>query len=386
MARIRYHVLEKDHALAAGVTAGTETIELPETDILGQVDIQCRSLGAYTNDMVTPMHVIIKKIELLVNGSQVVKSLTGTQIRALDWYNNGPFAMNDDIQHAGNDNTVYRTFPLYLGRFAGDLKCGLDTGMYSNPQLKITWDTTIASWDGLTFDVHGTPTFTYSVICKMFDGRPDGFMDKYMQSSEIDTWNITASAMHQTEIPRGFDLWSLMWRGAYLNINPEYILENLKLDFDNGKYVPIDMDYGQLWQIFRNWYPKPCEVMRQTSLAHADTFDTRLLRVTHFDASSLGTSSGGLRLTTGRRNMTTISSVDWAGAANANALSAWLKTVGLGPHQTIMIPMKQLTDGVTEVMPTTEYKRIDLKTTTGASSAENGTEHLVAEYLKPNGV
>jgi len=386
MARYRYAVIAKDTAKTSTLDGGTETIDLPERDILNQVDIQCRSLGAYSYDMVVPMHVIINKIELLVNGSTVVKSLTGTQIRALDWYNGGPFAMNDDIQHAGNDNTVYRTFPLYMGRFAGDNKCGLDMSQYSNPQLKITWDTTTTSWDGLTFDAHTDPTFTYSVICKLLDGTPANFMNKYMQSQEIDTWDISTSAIHTTEIPRGFDLWSLMWRGAYLNINTEYILENLKLDFDNGKYVPIDMGYGQLWQIFRDWFPKPCEVMRQISCQHADSFDTRLLRVSHFDASELGIGSGGMRLTTGRRNMTTISNVNWSGAAYSTALSAWVKTVGLGPHQTVFIPMKKLIDDEAEVIPTTEYSRIDLKTTCGASSGTNGTEHLVAEYLKLNGM
>ena len=124
MSKFRYAVLEKDKAKGTTVTSGTETIDLPEKDILSEVTLQARSLGAYSNDLITPMNVIIKKVELLVDGSTVVKSLTGTQIRALMWYNKGPFSITNDYWGEDNNNVRYQTFPLYLGRFAGDTKCG----------------------------------------------------------------------------------------------------------------------------------------------------------------------------------------------------------------------------------------------------------------------
>jgi len=385
MARFRYAVLEKDKAKGSTVLKGTETIDLPEGDILSEVMVQARSLGAYSDDMVVPMHVQVEKVELLVNGSQVVKSLTGTQVRALQWYNGGAFGLDDPNQSAQNENFRYINFPLYLGRFAGDTKYGLDCGAYSNPQLKLTWDTTITSWDGLTFDAHTTPTFTYSVIAKMMEGKPAGFTNKYMQSQEIDTWTNANSATHPTEIPRGHDLWGIMHRAGYYNIKPYDLLAGLELNFDNGKWVPIDMDYGQFWQVYKSWFPKPCEAMRYASFTHGDTFDTRLNWVEHFSASELGTATSGIRITTGLRGMTTISIVDHGGGAHGSATSAWTKSVGWGPHQTMYIPMKQLTDGETEVVPTTDFKRIDLKTTTGSAAGTSGTQHLVAEYLKPNG-
>lgn len=386
MARFRYAVLEKDKAKGSTVLKGTETIDLPEGDILSEVMIQARSLGDYSDDMVVPMHVQLTKIELLVNGSQVVKSLTGTQVRALQWYNGGAFGLDDPNQSAHNENFRYTNFPLYLGRFAGDTKYGLDCGAYSNPQLKLTWDTSITSWDGLTFDAYGTPTFTYSVIAKMIDGSPPGFTNKYMQSQEIDTWTTGTGVPHKTEIPRGHDLWGIMHRVGYYNMKPYDLLASIKLDFDNGKWVPIDMDYGQFWQVYKSWFPKPCEAIRYCVFTHGDTFDTRLAWVTHFDASELGTTCSGVRITTGLRGMTTISVAAHGGGAWNTAIGAWTKAVGWGPHQCIYIPMKQLTDGETEVVPTTDYKRIDLETAAGASSGGTGSQHLVAEYLKPNGV
>ena len=385
MANIRYVVVEKDTAKASTLDSGTETIDLPERDILNELMVQIRSLQAYSSNMVLPNHIMIKKIELLVNGSQVVKSLTGSQIRALQWYNGGAFGLDDPNQSAHNENFRYTNFPLYLGRKAGDLKAGLDCGAYENPQLKITWDATQTAYDGLTVDAHGDPTFTFSAIAKMIDGRPAGFINKYMQSSEIDTWTTSAGATHTTDVPRGQDLWSLMWRGAYYNIKPYDTLESMKLDFDNGKWVPIDMDYAQLWQIFKSWFPTPCESMRYAACAHGDTFDTRMLWPIHFDANELGTTTEGVRITTGLRNMTTISVTDHDGAAHATTIGAWLRTVGFGPHQTIFIPMKELVDGLSQTVPTRNYSRIALDMTASSSSGSSGSQHVVAEYLKPNG-
>jgi len=177
-----------------------------------------------------------------------------------------------------------------------------------------------------------------------------------------------------------------MFRSAYLNINPEAILENLRLDFDNGKWVPLDMDYAQFWQVFRSWFPKSCVNSYYAVFAHGDSFDTRLLKMNHFSAAQLGGDSLLTTVTTGRRNMTTLSCFGSQNTLTSTTIGAWIRTEGFGPHQTMYIPMKQLTDGTVEVIPTTEYSRIDLKTTKGSGSGENGSEHLVAEYLKPNGM
>lgn len=386
MAKIRYVVLEKDKAKGSTVTSGTETIDLPETDILAEVTIQARSLGDISDNTITPMDVIIKKIELLVDGSTVVKSLTGEQIKALEWYNNGPFGVSDDYWGEDNNNVRYHNFVLYLGRFAGDTKCGLDLGKYSNPQLKITWDASIEDHDGVTYDAYGTPTFTYSVICKMFDGIPAGFLNKFVQSREIDTWDITASATHTTEIPRGFDLWGLMWRGAYKDINPEYILETLRLDFDNGKWVPLDMDYAQLWQVFKTWYPEPCEANFYMRTAHAFDLNPRVLKIVTATSIPANATAVSSYLTSSRRNIQESSVITATTAGDSTEQGVFWNISGFGPMQTIYIPMNQLTDGAVEVVPTTEYSRIDLKTTTGSSSGESGSEHMVAEYLKPNGM
>lgn len=385
MAKIRYAILEQDKAKGTTVTSGTETIDLPEEGILSELTVQARALGAYSNDFCTPMHVILQKIEVLVDGSSVVKSLTGTQARALCYYNNGPFSLTNDYWGEDNNNVRYRSFPLYFGKHAGDTTAGLDMGQYANPQLKLTWDASQTSWDGNTFDAHTSPTFTYSAIAKMFDGVPSGFTNRYCQSREIDSWTTSTSAQHNTEIPRGYDLKGLMWRGGYQGINPEYTLESILLDFDNGKWKPIDMNYAQLWEVFKSWYPEPCAVHQTLRGASADHFDAQMLKVCGMAGNGAGNVAADVTMTTGRRSMANITFFDYAAGGASTASTAWMNIFGFGPHQTIYMPMEQLMDGTTDVVRTTDYGRIDLKSTAGASSGTSGTQHIVAEYLKPNG-
>lgn len=386
MAKFRYAILEKDHAEATASDEGTITVDLPERDILSELTIQARAEGAYTDDFCTPMHVILKKLEVLVDGSTVVKSLTGTQARALCYYNKGPFSLTNDYWGEDNNNVRYRSFPLYFGRHAGDTTSGLRLEDYANPQLKITWDTSTTSWDGNTFDAYTDPAFTYSVIAKVLEGTPSGFTNRYCQSREIDTWTTSTGAQHNTEIPRGYDLKGVMWRGGYQGINPEYTLESMLLDFDNGKWKPLDMDYAQLWEVFKSWYPDPVAVHQTIRGASADHFDAQMLKVCGMAGNGAGNAVADVTMTTGRRSMAAINFYDYAAGGHAVATTAWMNIFGFGPHQTIYVPMSQLVDGVADTVPTTGYGRIDMKCTAGASSGTSGTQHVVAEYLKPNGM
>jgi len=385
MGRFRYAVLERDHAEATATDEGTITIDLPEEDILSELTIQARALGAYSDDMILPMYALIKKFEVLVDGSTVVKSLSGQEARALVHYNNGPFSLTNDYAGEDNTNVRYHSFPLYFGRHAGDTRSGLNMSDYANPQLKITWNAAQTTMDGISVDAHTDPTFTYSVIAKMMEGTPSGWTNQYCQSREIDAWTTSTSAQHNTEIPRGYDLKGLMWRGAYTGINPEYTLESMLLDFDNGKWKPLDMNYAQLWEVFKAWFPKPAEIHQWIRGAQGDTFDMMLLKVAGMAANGAGNTVADVTMTTGRRSMAPMSWFDYDAGTETVVSSAWFNAWGFGPHQTIYIPMDQLVDGDKDTVPTTGYGRIDLKCTAGASSGTSGQQYVVAEYMKPNG-
>lgn len=385
MAKFRYAVLANDVAKSSATTSGTETIDLPETGILSQVDCQVRHKSAYSDNTMLPNYLAIKKIELLVDGSTVVKSLTARQAMALMWYNGGPFSTNNNYMSVGNVNVAYDNFPLYLGRFAGDTKAGLDLARYSNPQLKITWDVSQTSVDGVTYDANTTdPSFTYNIMAKIIDGIPAGFTNRYVQSREINAYNPAASGETTTELPRGYDLKGIMIGSRYKSYAWNAALDHVKLDFDNGKWLPIDMDYENLAQAFKGWFPKPC--IYNTWLKHAsgDDFDSCMMQVASLSYAGAGSNVYHCLWGVFEFPIYTMSIYSHDGSENTSATDVFYSVVGWGPMQTLYIPMEQLTDGVTDVVRTTDYGRIDLKIET-ASASTSDTTRIVAEYLKPNG-
>ena len=385
MAKFRYSVLENDLAKAAGTTSGTETIDLPQSGILSEVDIQARYKNTYVDDMLLPGYMAIKKLELLVDGSTVVKSLDGRQAQALMWYNKGPFATSNTYQGGGNAGVTYDLFPLYLGMFAGDTKNGLVLSDYSNPQLKITWDTTQTTADGMTFDANTSdPTFTYNIMAKLIDGTPAGFTNRYVQSREIDAYNPGTDSETNTEIPRGYDLKGIMLGARYKSKAWNSAMDHVKLDFDNGKWLPIDMDYENLAVAFKSWFPEPCEANAWNYRAHADDFDSRVMQLSSFTSQGAGSNAYLALWGVFEFPLYTLSIYDESHAAYTTAVNLHTKCTGWGPMQTIYIPMDQLIDGSADSIRTTDYGRIDFKVTTSGYTA-SATTHVVAEYLKPNG-
>lgn len=384
MAKFRYAVLENDVAKTATLDSGTETIDLPEKGILSEVDFMARVTPSYTDDTPIPPWVVIKKLELLVDGSTVVKSLDGRQCKALIWYNQGPFDKAGWYHTAHSHNVYYHHFPLYLGRFCGDTKYGLDLEAYSNPQLKVEWDGSQTSDHGATYDVNTSPAFTYNCQAKVFDGRPIGFLNKYIQSRQIDSWTVAASTEHSTEIPRGFPLRGLMVEAAYKSVDWFSLIEHLKLDFDNGKWLPIDMDYENLKATFLSWFPRECAINQAVYNANGDDFDFQVMEINSMLDGSVSLSNAAFGTGQTSYGLGTINVSTEAGAAQTSGSMSWCRVAGWGPMGTIYIPMKELLDGIVEAIETTQYGRIDLKTETGSASGTSATTKVVAEYDKPN--
>lgn len=385
MGKFRYSVLENDKAIATATTSGTETIDLPETGILAEVDFQYRfSPGGTQTTIQTPKQLCITKMELLVDGSTVVKSLSGRQAMALMWYNKGPYTINNNYRGGNNTNKAYQMLPLYLGTFAGDTKNGLDLSAYSNPQLKITWDVGQTSIDGVTYDAYTDPSFTYNLMAKVMDGTPTGFTNKYVQSREVDSYNPGTDSETNTEIPRGYDLKGIMFGSRYTQKTWFSAMDKVKLDFDNGKWLPIDMDYENIAQAMKGWFPD--EVVHDTweSLANGDDYNTEVMQVTGYNCGNPTSANKFVIWQSFEYPIHTISVKTDDGTAVTAYAAMWMSTRGWGPQQTIYIPMNQLLDGGQEAIDTKPYGRIDFKVTTSGYNA-SAISHVVAEYLKPNG-
>lgn len=386
MSRIRLAVLKNDEAKGSDVTSGTETIDLPERGILSELIIQCAYKKAIVDDRALPDYLAVQKLEVLVNGSTVVKSITGRQARALMFHNGGPFASTGWFWSTGGGTDSYTSFILYFGRGAGDILNGLDLSQYSNVQLKITWNTATTSIDGQTYDANvSDPTFTYNIMAKIMNEAPAGFTDKYVQSREIDSWTVAASAEHNTEIPRGFELLGIQFGSRYKNVGYNSLFDKMKLDFDNGLWLPIDMDHENIVGAYKSWFPQPCIVTHLCNAGNSDDYDTGLMQVQAMANSNLGGTQAVQSYDAHEMGLHDLVKYAFDGTVYTGISMTWQLNIGWGPNQCIYLPMEQLTTDEARAINTEEFGRIDFKVTTGSGAGSSAISHVVAEYLKPNG-
>jgi len=384
MAKVRYAVIANDTTETSTSTGNTITVDLPETGVLSQLNVQCTYTKTNTDDRCLPDWEAVTKLEVLVDGSTVVKSLTGKEARALVSYNKGPFTGTGWFWGAGGSTDSYTGFPLYFGKNATDKTCGLDLGAYSNPQLKITYDTSQTSCDGLTYDAATTPSFKYNVMAKIFDGTPAGYTNRYVQSREIDSYTVAASTEHNCEIPRGYDLKGIMLMARYLNVGWNSLVDHVKLDFDNGKWMPLDMDHEDLMACVKDWYPEPVIVGHWVKSASQDTADLCVGQVHGLSDAATGGTVAQTSYDMHETGLHDVVKYNYDGGGVSTSDTTWETIVGSLPMSTFYIPMDQLTDGALDSIKTTDYGRIDFKVTTGSGSGSSAKNRIVAEYLKPN--
>jgi len=95
----------------------------------------------------------ISKIEIIGDGSEVIKSFTGKQCQALTYLDQGILPPDMLRMYAANQQRAY--FVINFGRFLKDEDYGLVLQKFNNVELKITNDATAAEFTSLAVDIMG---------------------------------------------------------------------------------------------------------------------------------------------------------------------------------------------------------------------------------------
>jgi len=211
----------------------TEIIDLDMADPISQILIELDVLGV--GDTATA-HAIacLKKIEL-VDGSDVLFSLSGYEAEAVDIYHNKVMRSNWNPYLTGN--YCQRFVGINFGRYLWDPDLAFDPTKFKNPQLKLSLD----------IDAGGNASTTnkLKVWAAMFDQKavtPKGFL----MHKEIKDYVMTASGHEYTDLPRDYPYRKLLVRQLEAGVEPCQNLGAIKLSEDQDKriiynHAPVDI-------------------------------------------------------------------------------------------------------------------------------------------------
>lgn len=215
----------------------TEVIDINVKDPISQLIIEL----CVTNvgSIAPTAHAIacLKKIEL-VDGSDVLFSLSGYEAEAVDIYHNKRMRSNWNPYLDGMD--VQRYVAINFGRFLWDPVFAFDPEKFKNPQLKITLDINAGG---------NAPVINkLRVWANMFDEKtvtPGAFL----MCKEIKDYTMAISSHEYTDLPTDYLYRKLFVRCQYPGYEGNIYVSNIKLSEDQDKRIIFDHDTET---IFRN--------------------------------------------------------------------------------------------------------------------------------------
>ena len=172
----------------------------------------------------------------MVDGADVIYSMDGRLAHATSYY------VSKKLPHMFNaeagDVTQIAYIPLKFGRWLWDPIVALDPSKFKNLQLKITWN--LAAVNAVGSTGFATDTAKLSVIARVMEGLetpPTHFMMHKDQYS----WTTGASGDERVALPTDYPYAMLMIRAFEAGVQVSDSIENVKLNIDFDKVIPIDM-------------------------------------------------------------------------------------------------------------------------------------------------
>lgn len=303
--------------------AGTKVIDIDLVDPITRLSV----LIKLTNNGSTPTDhpaKVLKKLEV-VDGSDVLMSLSGMDIQALNFHANGMQGYQNLIFL--NNVMAIIEFDIYFGRYLYDPDFAFDSSKFRNPQLKITHDLALGGSAPDSMDMR--------VRADVFDGKiisPTAFL----MAKELISYTLVASANEYVDLPNDFPIRMLMLLSRAGAKAPYEQYNQIKLTEEQDKKVLLEGYVSDFQKViegnFPLWYDLIYGACTSSGVDHyiTPTFNAY---------PQLNSEGSGVAI--GQGAFTNGGTKKIYGASSVNFLGTF---AGRCPHGSLPIPMGSLMD------------------------------------------
>lgn len=224
-------------------SSGSKTVDLNVSDLVSRIMIV---VEAENNDYDPDGHPadFIKTIEL-IDGSEVICSMSGVAAQAMHYYNTGKIDHNE--LNFENNAIIRAAISLDFGRWLYDEQFALDPTKYKNLQLRIAHDYALAGC--------GVTSLNIRVLADMFDQKavaPQGFM----LNKEIFGFAPADGAAEYIELPVDELLRKILIINTSDSEEPDIQFERIKLDEEKGKRIVFNALTMDMIRLYECMYPR----------------------------------------------------------------------------------------------------------------------------------
>ncbi|GAJ09123.1 unnamed protein product, partial [marine sediment metagenome] len=217
--------------------AGLLTIDLPNKGLLSGIEIRVQG----TNPDITSkpdvwLHDRLKKLEVIVNGSQVVKSYDARQLLAMMLYKKTPHLSHDMKNQSFGSTKEY--FYINLGRWYHDNEYMLDLSQVNDPELRIEYDFALTGASGWDEGTAMTAEPSYYIILHLL--RDTTLVPKgYIKTSEIHRFVAAGVQNVNMTVARGPTYSNLYLQSWYKYMGIGAILTHMDVNINSDDLIPI---------------------------------------------------------------------------------------------------------------------------------------------------
>lgn len=342
------------------VSNATKVIDLDMADIISriQINVEVEMSGAVNSDHLA---AVISNIEI-IDGSDVLFSMSGKECQALDYYQTGIMPFNALTDRDGND--AIAVFNINFGRYLYDERLGFDPKKFRNPQLKITHD--------YTANGSASGVARMEVRAFLFDEKtptPEGFL----MSKEHYQFNTGTDGTYEyIDMPTDHLTRRYMIMGTAEGKFCQQVVNEIRLSEDNAKRIPYDTKVWQLLKMLHQMYPRIQEYghfLFSTSAKVIYASPTQDIVV-----NAVGVTQGNIVCPTVVPTKMPVS-LDAITAEGGNA-----QISGYDPHYSFILPCGK-PDDIADWYDVTKIGSLKLRLKSGSASSGNTVE-IVTEQLR----
>lgn len=346
--------------------AGTKPIDIDLEDPISSLEIIWRTTVATVSDMLAPHVACLPKVEL-IDGSDVLFSLSGEEMQALDFYTQGRMPLNNISVVIGD--IMESVIPYHFGRFLFDPELAFNPRAFRNPQLKITYDEDAANTAVEVNEI--------TVRAWVFDDKavsPRGFL----MTKEIEDFTPVADKYHYTNMPTDYPYRLILFRSKSTDTEPISVLGQFKLSENHDKKIPLDMTGDEIFFKIVEPYGRIEQTVRLNETA-ADAMALYLAPTFLHDAQvdyALDISAAGddYAQVTFANNLATI-------AATVAVVPYRLSINGYCPHSCLVIPFGRQ-DIIEDWYNVPALGHLRLTTQGGAAVGSSPEAQIVIQQLR----
>jgi len=217
-----------------------ETIDLNFKDPISAIELEVECTNGSGGNKDNWISDIVTKIEV-VDGSNVLAALNMFGLETLHWLKTlaSPGLY---LSEWASDQTRHNA-TLFFGRHLWDTLYALDPTVYSNPQLKITFNKAAVRAASTTAFATGT-NIMLTVVVKLMEGMSPPA--QYLMDKQIDSFTSAATGEKRVDLPRDYDYRMLLLRAYQAGYETNESISNVKLTCDTDGYILLDRKTRQL--------------------------------------------------------------------------------------------------------------------------------------------